>query len=90
MLAAVGSVADRLADCRHQFASHLGASDLEWESDNEPKSDARAAVGQTPQDIGEPTGSDALQDAPSIEFEPELEPDLDNWPEGRARGRVGK
>jgi hypothetical protein len=39
------------------------------------------AVGQTAEDVGRPTGADALLDAPDLEWEPELEPDLDNWPE---------
>jgi hypothetical protein len=67
-----------LADCQHQFASHLGAPDLEWqEPDNEPRSAPSVAVGQTAEDVGRPTGSDALQSAPSIEWEPELEPEPD-------------
>jgi len=67
-----------LADCQRQFASHIGAPGLEWEEpDNEPGSAPRAAVGQTAEDVGEPNGSDALQDAPSIEWEPELEPEPD-------------
>lgn len=71
-----------LPDCRRQFASHIDAPDMEWqELDNEPRSAPSVAVAQTAEDVGEPTGSDALQDAPSIEWEPELEPDPDNWPE---------
>ena len=71
-----------LADCRRQFASHIGAPDMEWqEPDNEPRSAPSVAVGQTTEDVGELTGLDMLQDAPNIEWEPELEPDPDNWPE---------
>jgi hypothetical protein len=67
-----------LAVCRRQFTNHIGAPDLEWEEpDNEPGSAPGAAVGQTAED----TGSDALHDAPSIEWEPELEPEPDNWSE---------
>ena len=68
-----------LADCRRQFASHIGAPDLEWEPDNEPETAPGASDGRTAEDIGEPAESDAPQDAPSIEWEPELEPD--DWPE---------
>jgi hypothetical protein len=49
-----------LTDCRRQFASRIGAPDLEWdEPENEPGTAPSAGV-------GEPTGSDALHDAPSI------------------------
>jgi hypothetical protein len=68
-----------LTDCRRQFASHIGAPDLEWEPEDEPKSDPGGAVRQTAEDVGEPTELDALLDAPNLEWEPELEPD--NWPE---------
>ena len=43
------------------------------------RSQAQRAVEQTAEDVGEPTESDALHDAPSIEWEPELDPD--DWPE---------
>jgi hypothetical protein len=38
-------------------------------------------VGLAAEDVGEPTEPDALHDAPSLEWEPELEPDPDYWPE---------
>jgi hypothetical protein len=66
-----------LADCRRQFASHIGAPDLEWEPENEPGSSPSAAGGQATEDVGEPTEQDALQDAATIELEPELEPERD-------------
>ena len=68
-----------LADCRRQFASHIGAPDLEWEPDDESES-APVAAGRTGE-VGEPTESDALHDAPSIEWEPDLESEPDYWPE---------
>ena len=56
-----------LPDCRRQFASYISAPDMEWqEADNEPTSAPCVAVGQTTEDVGEPDGSDALDDAPSI------------------------
>ena len=68
-----------LADCRRQFASHLGAPDLKWEEpDNEPGSVPDVAVGQTAEDVGDPTDPDALHDAHVLEMEePELEPEPD-------------
>ena len=70
------------ADCRRQFANHLGAPDLEWEEpENEPKSAPDATIGQPAEDIGQPTDPDALHDAQIIEGGPELEPELDNSPE---------
>jgi hypothetical protein len=38
-----------LAECRRQFASHLGDPDLEWE---EPDDQPPAAVGETAEDVG--------------------------------------
>jgi hypothetical protein len=71
-----------LADCRSQFASHIGAPNMEWqEPDNEPASAPGAAVGQTAEDVGEPTKLDAPLDAATIELEPELEPEPDYCPE---------
>jgi len=70
-----------LADCRRQFANHIGAPDLEWEPDNEPDPAPGVTVGLAAEDVGEPTEPDALHDAPSLEWEPELEPDPDYWPE---------
>ena len=75
-----------LADCRRQFASHIGAPDMEWEPDNEPETAPGAAVEPTAEDIGEPAELDAPHDAPSIEWEPELEPDV--LAGVRPRGRV--
>jgi hypothetical protein len=72
-----------LADCRRQFASHLGAPDLKWEEpDNEPGSVSDVAVGQTAEDVGDPTDPDALHDAHVLEMEElELEPEPDYLPE---------
>ena len=67
-----------LADCRRQFANHLGDPNLEWDSENEPESGSDVAVGQTTEDVGEPTDPDALHDAHVLEMEePELEPEPD-------------
>jgi hypothetical protein len=69
-----------LAACRRQFETHVGAPNIEWEPENDPKSDPGVAIVlQTAEDVGEPTELDALLDAPNLEWEPELEPD--NWPE---------
>ena len=68
-----------LTDCWDQFAKYLGAPDLKREEpDGEPGSTPCVAVGQTVEGVGGPTEQDALQDAPSIEWEPELEPELDD------------
>jgi hypothetical protein len=68
-----------LTDCQRQFAIHLGAPDLKWEEpDNEPGSVPDVAVGQTTEDVGDPTDPDALHDAHVLEMEePELEPEPD-------------
>ncbi len=68
-----------LADCRRQFETHVGAQNIEWEPANAPEPATDATVHQTADDLGDPTVLDAVDDAPSIEWEPELAPE--NWPE---------
>ena len=64
-----------LADCRRQFATHVGAPNIEWESENEPKSDPTVAVvRQTAEDVGDPTELDVLLDAPKLDGGSENEP----------------
>jgi hypothetical protein len=65
-----------LADCRQQFETHVGAPNIEWEPENEPKSDPGVAiVPQTAEDVGELTELDVPLDAPKLDGEPENEPD---------------
>ncbi len=68
-----------LADCRREFANHIGAPDLEWEPDNEPEPTLGAAVEQTAQNAGEPSKTDTLDDAPDFEWEPMIEPEDSEW-----------
>jgi hypothetical protein len=70
-----------LAKCRRQFEAHARAPNIEWESENEPKSDPTVAVvRQTAEDVGEPTELDAALDAPK----------LDGASENEARNRSDK
>ena len=81
-----------LTDCRRQFANHVGDPNLEWESpDNELPSAPGVAVGQTTEDVGEPTDPDALHDAHVLEMEepdnaPKKQPK--NEPEGALREAI--
>jgi hypothetical protein len=68
-----------LADCRRQFEAHVGAPDIEWESAGAPEPATVATVRQTSEEVGDPIVLDAVHGAPSIQCEPELEPE--DWPE---------
>jgi hypothetical protein len=57
-----------LADCRGQFASHLGALEIEWEADD------YATQGE-----GVMTASNAPLETPAPEIEPATEPDDIEW-----------
>jgi hypothetical protein len=53
-----------LADCRREFASRLGAAELEWEPESEPSNaivvDVGAAVGQTDEHVGGAADPDTM------------------------------
>ena len=68
-----------LADCRHQFEIHVGAPNIEWEAAVAPEPATDTAVRQTADHLGDPSALDAVDDAPSIECEPESEPG--DWPD---------
>ena len=58
-----------LADCRRQFASHLGAPDLEWEAESQPDSQSPEDQSQeVPEDMSD--CDDACLDLPDGEWEP--------------------
>jgi hypothetical protein len=60
-----------LSDCRRQFATHVGAPNIEWESENEPKSDPTVAnIQQAAGDISGQTELDEALDAPEFDCEP--------------------
>jgi hypothetical protein len=60
-----------LVDCRRQFATHVGAPDIEWEPENNAP--------QNSDTIGEATALIAPPDAPELEWE--TEPDFEWEPE---------
>lgn len=62
-----------LTECRRRFAAHAVAPNIEWELENEPMP-AEPRAQQTAEDVGEPTETDLWPDAPSNEWEPDLEP----------------
>jgi hypothetical protein len=60
-----------LADCRRQFAIHIGAPNIEWEPENEPQLDPSVAVvQQAAQDVSGLTELDEALDAPEFYREP--------------------
>ena len=64
-----------LAACRQQFETHVGAPNIEWETENEPMSlPGVAIVRPTADEVGEPL--DAVLNAPGV-----VEAEPDEWPE---------
>ena len=68
-----------LADCRHRFEAHVGAPNIEWEAAVAPEPATDTTVRQTADHLRGPTVLDTVDDAPSIECEPESEPE--DWPD---------
>jgi hypothetical protein len=81
-----------LSDCRRQFATHVGAPNIEWEPENEPKLNPRVAdIQHAAAAVGEPIAPDKLHDAHVLEMEePDNEPKKQpkNEPEGALREAI--
>ena len=57
-----------LGDCRRRFALHLGAPNIEWETENETS--CEKPVSQSIQGVRQPSQPGARVDAPDSEWEP--------------------
>jgi hypothetical protein len=68
-----------LADCRHQFATHIGALDMEWDPENDPAQTFVTEAGSiVPLDDRE-IEDDAETEPDDVEWEPVDEPDDAEW-----------